>query len=131
MGNKRKTPLELGKRERQIYETVMGLGEASVGQVRANLANPPSYSAVRATMNLLVDKHWLRYRKEGQKYIYRVAGGEKARKNAARRLLSTFFGGSTLDAVAALLDASASELSDEDVGELIAMIEQARRENKS
>ena len=38
---KRKTPLELGRRERQIVETVTKLGEASVADVRKHLANPP------------------------------------------------------------------------------------------
>ncbi len=131
MAKRRKMPLELGKRERQIYETVMGLGEASVNDVLVNLADPPSYSAVRATMNLLVDKQWLRYRQDGPKYIYRVSASEKARKTAAERLLSTFFGGSTIDAVAALLDASASRLGDEELRDMVAMIEKARSENKS
>ena len=127
----RKTPLELGKRERQIFETVVELGEASVTEVLARLDNPPSYSAVRATMGLLVEKGWLRFRREGQRYLYRTAlGKEKARRNAAERLLSTFFGGSATDAVAALLDISAQDLSDEQLQQMIEMIEQARKENR-
>lgn len=132
MGKVKKTPLELGKRERQIYETVLTLGEASVGDVLNRLANPPSYSAVRATMSLLVDKKWLKYRQEGQKYLYRPAAGkEKTQRNAVTRLLSTVFGGSATDAVAALLDASASKLDDEQLQEMIEMIERSKKGNKS
>ena len=131
MSKQSKVPLELGKRERQIYETIMGLGEASVSEVLEHLPDPPSYSAVRATMNLLAEKEWLRFRQEGQKYIYRVAASDKARKTAAERLLSTFFGGSALNAVAALLDASSSRLSDEELRQMASMIENARKEKRS
>ena len=66
-----KTPLELGKRERQILETVQRLGEGSVSEIRAQLADPPSYSAVRTMLGLLVDKGWLKHRPDGKRYLYR------------------------------------------------------------
>ena len=91
----KKTPLELGKRERQILETVHRLGEASVAQVREQLANPPSYSAVRTMLGLLVKKGWLKYRAKGKRYLYRPAAAkEQSQRAALRRLLGTFFGGS-------------------------------------
>ena len=125
-----KTPLDLGKRERQIYETVITLDEASVAEVLSRLADPPSYSAVRATMNLLVEKNWLKVRKAGHKHVYRSAAHpEKTRRNALRRTLATFFGGSPTDAVAALLDISAGKLTDEQLLEMAQMIENARKEN--
>lgn len=124
--------MDLGKRERQIYETVVALSEASVNDVLANVANPPSYSAVRATLNLLVDKKWLKFRKDGQKYLYRPAAGkEKAKRNAIQRVLSNVFAGSATEAVAALLDVSASKLTDEQLQEMIEIIENAKRENQS
>jgi predicted transcriptional regulator len=132
VGKVRKTPLELGKRERQVYETVLARGEASVGDVRAHLADPPSYSAVRATMNLLVEKNWLKYRQVGQKYLYRPAAGkEKVKRTAVERLLSTVFGDSAIEAVATLLDVSAANLTDEQLQEMIAMIQNAREGGKS
>ena len=132
MSNSKKTPLELGKRERQIFETVLALGEASVSDVKSRLQNPPSYSAVRATMNLLVQKSWLKYRQVGQKYLYRPAAGqEKAKRTAIQRLLSSVFGGSPTDAVAALLDVTAGNLSDEQLQEMTDMIQKAREENRS
>lgn len=131
MGKSKKTPLELGKRERQVFETVVAMEEASVAEVLAQLADPPSYSAVRATMNLLVEKNWLKYRQVGQKYLYRAAAAQgKVRRNAVQKMLGTFFGGSPTDAVAALLDVSASEMTDEQLLEMARMIEQARKEKK-
>ncbi|GAA5510572.1 BlaI/MecI/CopY family transcriptional regulator [Novipirellula caenicola] len=131
MAKRAKTPLELGKRERQVYETVVRLDEASVAEVQSNLDSPPSYSAVRATLGFLVDKGWLKHRRDGQRYLYRAAASrEKTQRNAARRLLDNFFGGSPAAAVAALLDAADLELSDEQRREMIERIQQARKENR-
>jgi len=129
MGKQRKTPLELGKRERQIFESVTLLREASVSEVRERIADPPSYSAVRATLNLLVEKGWLKVSQRKHKGIYRPAAGiEKTRRNAAERMLTTFFGGSATDAVAALLDVSAASLNEQQLSEMMEMIEKSRRE---
>ncbi|MGI9516256.1 MAG: BlaI/MecI/CopY family transcriptional regulator [Pirellulaceae bacterium] len=128
---KKKTPLELGRRERQIVETVVKLGEASVADVRKHLVDPPSYSAVRAMLGLLVEKKWLKFRREGKRYLYRPAAGrEKSQRHAVGRLLETFFAGSPADALAALLDTSASELTDDEYRRMLDMIEQARKENQ-
>ena len=132
MGNAKKTPLELGKRERQIYETVLVMGEGSVSDVKAKLEDPPSYSAVRATMNLLVDKGWLKYRQVGQKYLYRPAAGqEKAKRTAIQRLLSNVFGDSPTDAVAALLDVTAGKLSEEQLQQMADMLQKASQAKQS
>jgi BlaI family transcriptional regulator, penicillinase repressor len=127
----KKTPLELGKRERQIIETVQRLGEASVSDVRGNLDDPPSYSAVRTMLGLLVEKGWLKFRPDGKRYLYRTAmSRERSQRTALERLLGTFFGGSAGDAMAALLDISAHELSEEQLSHLREMIDAARKENK-
>ncbi len=132
MRKKSTTPLELGKRERQIYETVLGLKEASVSEVLSKLDSPPSYSAVRATLNFLVEKSWLKFRQDGQKYLYSAAmGQQKAQRNAMTRLLATFFHGSATDAVAALLDVSTGDLSDAQLQAMIEMIQKARKDNPS
>ena len=94
----------LGARERQIVEALFKLGEASVADVRESLADPPSYSAVRAMLGLLEQKGLVRHRRDGLRYLYRAAeSAETARKKAIRRLVDTFFGGSPERAVAALL----------------------------
>ena len=78
-------PLDVGKRERQIVESVYRLGEASVSDVRQDLNDPPSYSAVRAMLGFLVEKDVLKYRRDGKRYLYRPAmSREKASKSALR-----------------------------------------------
>ena len=127
----KKTPLELGRRERQIVETVVKLGEASVGEVRENLKDAPSYSAVRAMLGLLVDKKWLKYRRDGKRYLYRPAAGkEKSQKNAVSRLLETFFAGSPSDALAALLDSQSRELTQEELERMLKLIKNAQKKDK-
>src|SRR5262245_42329285 len=120
----KKTPLELGKRERQIIETVQRLRDASVSQVREHLADAPSYSAVRTMLGLLVEKGWLKQRAQGKRYLYRPAvGREQSQRTALRRLLGTFCNGSPGDAMAALLDISRDELNDEQLDRLESMID--------
>lgn len=126
-----KSPLELGKRERQIVESVYRFGEASVADVLRDLDDPPSYSAVRAMLGQLVDKKVLKYRQDGKRYLYRPAvPKKKARQTALRNLLTTFFAGEPLDAMAALLDLSAKELNGDDLRRMKRLIEEAQREER-
>ena len=122
---------DLGRRERQIAETVYQLGEAAVAEVRWQLPDPPSYSAVRAMLGMLVEKGVLRFRRDGKRYLYRpVTPKEKARSSALRNLVATFFGGRITDAMAALLEISAGELSQEQLDRIKALIEENRREER-
>ncbi len=121
----------LGARERQIMDVIYQLGEASVADVLARLADPPSYSAVRTMIRLLEKKGLLRHRQVGTKYVYRPrTSHESASRLALRHLLRTFFGGSATDAVAAILDDSASRLTPGDLERLERLIAEARKEGK-
>jgi BlaI family penicillinase repressor len=118
--------LQFSKRERQIVETVYRLGEAPVSTVRAALVDPPSYSAVRAMLNLLVAKKVLVHRQEGKRYLYRpLASKETVGCSALRDLVRNFFGGQPTDAVAALLDGSAGRLKADDLARIKRLIEEA------
>ena len=126
-----KSPLELGKRERQLVEAVYRLGEASVADVRNELADPPSYSSVRAMLGQLVSKRVLKSRQDGKRYLYRPAmAHEIASRSALKNLLSTFFAGRPSDAMAALLDVSEKSLTDDELARMRTLIEEASRENK-
>ncbi|MDE0100355.1 MAG: BlaI/MecI/CopY family transcriptional regulator, partial [Truepera sp.] len=54
----------LSRRERQMMNIIYRLGEASAKEVREGLADPPSYSAVRATLRLLEGKGYLEHRQD-------------------------------------------------------------------
>lgn len=124
----KKTPLELGRRERQIVETVAKLGEPSVAEVLEHLDAPPSYSSVRKMLSILVEKKWLKVRQDGKRYLYRLAANqEKSRRTAVSRLVQTFFAGSPSDALASLLDSSTDRLTPEELERMSQLIKQAKK----
>lgn len=126
-----KSPLDLGKRERQIVESVYRLGETSVADVLRELENPPSYSSVRAMLGQLVEKGVLKQRQEGKRYLYRPAvSKDKARQSVLKNVLATFFEGNPLDAMVALLDLSNEQLGEDDLKRLKGLIEKTRREKQ-
>jgi len=121
--------VHLSRRERQIMDVVYRLGRASAADVTAQLPDPPSYSAVRAMLNLLVRKQLVVARQEGKRYLYRAAAPkDKVRRSALRGLVRTFFGSAPVDAVAALLDGSAGKLSAEDLRRVRDLISKAEQE---
>lgn len=122
------TPLELGKRQRQIYEAVLKVGQGSVSDILAELDSPPSYSAVRAMLGILVEKGYLKIREEGRKYVYHASlSKQTTQKTALRRMLDTFFGGSPTAAVAALLELDSRGISEAEAKALRQLINDAKR----
>jgi predicted transcriptional regulator len=106
-------------------------GRASASDIHAAMPDPPSYSAVRATLRILEEKGHVRHEEEGLHYVYLpTLAREKATRSALKHLLDTFFDGSPEKAVVALLDASASELSQEELDRIAALIEKAREEGR-
>lgn len=106
-------------------------GEATVADVVAQLPDPPSYSAVRATMNVLEEKGHVRHRQDGPRYVYLPAvSRDRARRAALNHLLQTFFDGSPENAVVALLQMSDSTLSSSDFERLAAEVRKARQEGR-
>ena len=126
----RKPTDELSRRERQIMEIIYARGEASAAQVLEQLPDPPSYSAVRALLAILVEKGHLRHRSEQGRYIYAPTRRRaKAGRSALVRVLETFYEGSLERAVAALLQ-SDSKLTADELKRIGEMIEQARQEGR-
>ena len=123
---KKKTYLRLSNRERQIMDILYRNGSATAAEVHEKLPDPPSYSAVRATLRILEEKGQVRHEQDGPRYVFRPAvARDKAKRTAVRHLLSTFFDGSTELAVATLLDESASQLSEDDFKNLKKLIDEA------
>ena len=123
--------VHLSRRERQIMDVLYARGEATAAEVMDKVPDPPSYSAVRALLNVLERKGHVRHEQRGQRYVFMpTIAREKARRSALQRLVQTFFDGSTEQAVAALLDMSASKLSAAELGRLKRLIEQARKEGR-
>ena len=112
-------------------DVVVRRGSASVSEVLEALPDPPSYSAVRATLRILEEKGQLRHRKEGPRYVYvpSVAPG-RIQRSILKQLIQGMFGGSTEKAFAALLDASRGDLDDVQLRHLAGLIDEARRKGR-
>ena len=116
----------LSKRERQIMEAIYRLKTASAAEVQAGMPSPPGYSAVRATMQILVNKGLLTHRRDGRRYVYApTIPHRQARQSAVQHLVSTYFDGSVTAAIAALLNTDRKRLSDAEYRQLIALIEKS------
>jgi predicted transcriptional regulator len=125
------TDKSLSRRERQIMDIVYELKEATAQQVMERLPAAPGYSAVRALLRVLENKGHLDHRQDGPRYVYLPRlPKDKARRSELRHLLKTFFDNSTEDAVAALLDISEDNLSEEDYRRLAALVEKSRDEGR-
>jgi predicted transcriptional regulator len=119
----------LAAREQQIMDVVHQLGQASVGEVRERLVDPPTYSSVRTMLGHLERKGLLRRDRTGVKHVYSpVQSRWAASRTALRAVIDTFFAKSPGDALAALIDDSAEKLSDEDLQRLEDAIRRAREE---
>jgi len=127
----RKAPLDLSRRERQIMDIVYREGRVTAAEVLERLDEPPSYSAVRALLRVLVEKGHLRHETEGPRYVYLpTVSRERVRGRALRQVVQTFFEGSASQAVAAMLDGSAASLSEVELDALAELIERAREEGR-
>ena len=76
-------------------------------------------------------KGYVRHGRDGAKYVFRpILHPQKAGKSAIAHVIQTFFNGSRGRAAAALLDVSPSQLSEEELDELDALIKKARKGGK-
>ena len=126
----KETNTKLSRREREIMDVIYRAGRATAAEVLDQLADPPSYSAVRALLRVLEDKGHLRHEEDGPRYVFiPTVPRERALQSALRQLLHTFFDGSREQAVAALLDSS-TRLSDEELARLSRLIADARKEGR-
>ena len=112
-------------------EAIYARGEAAVAEVLSDIEDPPSYSAIRATMRILEQKGQLRHIERDGRYVYKpVVPRKKAANKIIRRFLDTYFDGSLEHAVASLLSVGKGAMKDADYDRLLALINKARKEGK-
>ena len=122
---------QLARRERQIMDLIYRLGRATAAEVHAGLADPPSYSAIRALLRVLETKGHVKHVVDGPRYVYvPTVPRERARESALRQVVNTFFNGSSAAAAAALLDLSDAKLDQTELKRLAALVAQAKKEGR-
>lgn len=119
----------LPRREQEAMEVVFEIGSGTAGEIQQLLPGSPSYSATRGILSRLVKKGKLDYKADGPRYVYSPAiPVNQARASALKKVVNTFFGGSSLQTMTALLGMSQDELTDEQIAELEKLV---REVNKS
>ncbi len=123
--------IRLSARERQIMDIVYARSEASATNVLGDLPDALSRASVRTFLRILEDKGHLTHRESGREFIYRPIQARKSvGRSAMSRVVSTFFGGSIEQALAAHLTDPKARLSDDELARLNKLIRQARKEGK-
>jgi len=122
---------QLSRREREMMNIIFTNGRATATDVMEAMAEPPSYSAVRATLRVLEQKGHLRHQHDGTRYVYiPTVNRDRVRVSALDQLLTTFFDGSAANVVATLIERQKGKMSDDELDQLASLIEQARKEGR-
>jgi predicted transcriptional regulator len=93
----RRSLLDLAPLELDCMNTLWPMGEASVRQIRDQLAGrlPRAYTTIMTIMDRLARKGVVERRKTGRAYVYRAnLSAEDARAQALVQVVDGFFGGS-------------------------------------
>lgn len=114
-----------------MMNIIYARGKATAGEVLEAMADPPSYSAVRATLRVLEQKGHLKHEHDATRYVYIPTGNrQKVRLSALDQLLTTFFDGSAETVVATLIERQKGKLTIDELDRLSELIEQARKEGR-
>ena len=121
----------LSRRERQIMDVVFRLGKATAAEIVAGIPDPPTKDAIRRLIRILEEKEFLRHEADGQCHVYYpTVAPERARMSALDHVVQTHFKGSVSQAITALLESSADNLTDEDLAQITALIDEAKKEGR-
>ena len=121
----------LSRREREVMDIVHEAGTATGARIRERMTDPPSDSAVRSVLRILVEKGHLEARWDGPRYAYSpTVSAQRARSSAMRHVLKTFFGGSVEGAVASLLELEETKLTPAERARIKALIDEASEEGR-
>jgi predicted transcriptional regulator len=124
-------PDPLTRREREIMDVLHRRGRATAQEVLDDLAEPPSYSAVRTFLRLLEERGHVRHVQEGPRYVYMPTVERRdAQRSALAHLVETFFDGSVENAVATLVESSKPKLSREELDRIAALLAKAKKEGR-
>lgn len=120
---------KLPRREREIFEILCSVGQATAAEVRQAMADPPSHSAVRTLLTRLEARGLVTHRSEDQAYVYSsVPQPAEIRATALQQLVRTFFDGSAVSAATALLGLS-RDIDPEELDALQRAIDEAKERN--
>jgi len=114
-----------------MMDILFARGTATVSEILEALPDPPSYSAVRATLRILEEKGHVRHLEDGPRYVYLPTVEQaRAREEALRHVVRTFFNGSAEHAAMALLQLTEAKMTAEQLEALAREVERAQSEGR-
>lgn len=120
----------LPRREREIFEILCSVGEATAATIRERMADPPGYSAVRTLLGRLEGRGLVRHHLVDQTYVYRsVQQAEQVKDSVLRQLVKNFFDGSAASAATAVLGLT-QKLEPDELEALQQAIDEAKERNR-
>lgn len=124
-------PNQYSRREREIMGALYSLEKASAAEIREQMPDPPTYTAIRTHLSILEKKGHVRHESDGTRYIYEpLIAREQMGRRAIDSLLQTFFDNSVERAVTALLTRRDANIPRADLDRLARLIDQARKEGR-
>jgi BlaI family penicillinase repressor len=127
---KKKNNLRLSRRESQIMEVVYRHGRATVAEIAGEMPEEIGISSISKFLWLLEEKGMVKHQRSGKRNIYRPAiPPEKASRGPLENLMMTFFQGSTLMTVTALLNQTRDRLTNEEIENLFALIKRFKEQH--
>ena len=106
-------------------------GRATAQEVLDDLAEPPSYSAVRTFLRLLEERGHVKHVQDGPRYVYMPTVARRdAQRSALAHLVDTFFDGSVEEAVATLVESSKPKLSPQELDRIASLLAKAKKEGR-
>ena len=118
----------LSRRERQIMDLFFQHGPLSANQVIELLPDNPSNATVRTLLRILEDKGQLSHQKEGRQFVYfTVTQHDQAGTSVFKNMVNTFFKGSISDAVANFINDPDTDISEEELNELEALVKKSKK----
>jgi predicted transcriptional regulator len=125
---------ELSRRERQIMQAVFEKGSVTIKEVGESIPNPPSATALRTLLGILVKKGWLKSKSSGREKVYSPRKSKTVTSRVElKNVLRTFFSGSIENLLASHFadpDSKLDEAAIERIKALIAEHEVSNRENQ-
>jgi predicted transcriptional regulator len=119
------------RREREIMDALYRLGRASAAEIREQIPEPPTYTAIRTHLSILEKKGHVRHDSDGTRYIYEpLVAREQMGRHAIDSVLQTFFDNSVERAVTALLTREDANIPRGDLDRLARLIDKARKEGR-
>ena len=122
---------DFSRRERQIMQVIFAKGKATAKEVVNEIPDPPSRTAVRTLLTILVEKGALKYERVGREFVYSPSKSrESVGRGALQNILNTFFGGSIENLIASHFSDPDASLDADELKRIQKMVQDAKSSKK-